>query len=221
MAEGTTCLVDSSHMPSRLPLIAGYLLLCILPHTLPAQEPPPRRSSRRPAVGAEVGYSRSDLGGPTPSASSSRQGALTGVYLQTPIAGRCQLPAGDSVRAQGRAGAGAGGRRGRRDGGARHRAGLPRAAAPARVGASRAAASGRSSSAGPAPALQIGCDLQVVDPSTALSAPPATQTDVPPFRQFDVGIVVGGGLEVRWPQSALALEARYTAGLRSVLRRST
>jgi hypothetical protein len=37
------------------------------------------------------------------------------------------------------------------------------------------------------------------------------------FRGFDVGMVVGGGLEVRWPQSALALEARYTAGLRSVL----
>ena len=32
-----------------------------------------------------------------------------------------------------------------------------------------------------------------------------------------LGLVGGGGVEIRWPQSALALEARYTAGLRSVL----
>jgi hypothetical protein len=69
---------------------------------------------------------------------------------------------------------------------------------------------------GPAPALQIGCDLQVVDPTTPARAS-CDETDVPPFRQFDLGIVVGGGLEVRWPQSALSLEARYTSGLRSVL----
>ena len=37
------------------------------------------------------------------------------------------------------------------------------------------------------------------------------------FRSFDVGVVAGGGVEVRWPQSAIALEARYTAGLRSIL----
>jgi hypothetical protein len=29
--------------------------------------------------------------------------------------------------------------------------------------------------------------------------------------------VVGGGIEVRWPQSSLSLEGRYTGGLRSVL----
>ena len=69
---------------------------------------------------------------------------------------------------------------------------------------------------GPAPALRIGCDLQVIDPNTPIRATCA-ETTVPPFRDFDFGLVAGGGVEIRWPQSALALEARYTAGLRSVL----
>ena len=69
---------------------------------------------------------------------------------------------------------------------------------------------------GPAPALQIGCDVQIVDPNTPVRAT-CDETDLPAFRQFDVGLVAGGGLEMRWPQSALSLEARYTTGLRSVL----
>ena len=69
---------------------------------------------------------------------------------------------------------------------------------------------------GPAPALQIGCDLQVIDPNTPVRST-CDQTGLPPFRQFDIGLVAGGGIEVRWPQSSLALETRYTRGLRSVL----
>jgi hypothetical protein len=70
--------------------------------------------------------------------------------------------------------------------------------------------------AGPAPSLQIGCDLQSFDPAVPLRAS-CDEADVPAFRQFDVGVVAGGGVEVRWPQSSLSLEARYTTGLRSVL----
>ena len=215
MAEGTAWLVDSSHMPPRPPLIAGYLLLCILPHTLPAQESPPRRSSRRPAVGAEVGYSRSDLGGPDARRIRSRQGALTGVYLQTPIAGPVSFrPEILFALKGGRAQAlveGGGGATVALDIELAYfelpllvRAGKPRGRFRPLV------------FAGPAPAIQIGCDLQIVDPSTDFRST-CDAADVPPFRQFDVGIVAGGGLEVRWPQSALSLEARYTTGLRSVL----
>jgi hypothetical protein len=35
------------------------------------------------------------------------------------------------------------------------------------------------------------------------------------LRQVDFGLVVGGGLEIRWPQSAMAL--RRLGGVRSVL----
>ena len=36
-------------------------------------------------------------------------------------------------------------------------------------------------------------------------------------RDLDLGLVGGAGIEIRWGQSALALEARYTSGLRSIL----
>jgi hypothetical protein len=179
---------------------------------MPAQAPP-GRSSTRPAVGAEVGYSRSDLGGADAQRVQSRQGALTGVYLQTPLklpvflrteilfalkGGRTQAPVDT--------------------GGSRELdVGLAYIEMPVlvRVGVMR----GRFRPmvfGGPAPSLQIGCDLQVIDPNAPVRAT-CDATDVPNFRQFDIGVVMGGGLEIRWPQSALALEARYTAGLRSVL----
>jgi hypothetical protein len=37
------------------------------------------------------------------------------------------------------------------------------------------------------------------------------------FRDLDFGLVAGGGVEARFSQAALALEARYTTGLRSAL----
>jgi hypothetical protein len=73
--------------------------------------------------------------------------------------------------------------------------------------------------AGPAPSLQIGCNVQVIvgDHSDRTTCNGPDQSSL--FRSLDVGAVVGGGLEIRWPGSgsALAVEARYTAGLRSVL----
>jgi hypothetical protein len=185
--------------------------MLLLPAVLSAQAPP-RRSSLRPAVGAELGYSRSDLGGPGAERVESRQGALTGVYLQMPIkpplflrteilfalkGGRFQTVVNGLTRDLD--------------------IGLAYIEVPLllRTGVTR----GRFRPmvfAGPAPSLQIGCDLQVIDPNTPVSAT-CQESDAPPFRQIDFGMVVGGGLEMRFPQSSLALEARYTAGLRSVL----
>src|SRR5438093_1519466 len=51
-----------------------------------AEDRAPRRGPR-PSVGGEVGYSRSDLGGSDAQRVQSRQGALTGVYMQLPLAG--------------------------------------------------------------------------------------------------------------------------------------
>src|SRR5690349_24841069 len=71
-----------------MPLSRSVGLLCVLlvPAALPAQAPV-RRSSMRPAVGAEVGYSRTDLVGGDAQRVQSRQGALTGLYLQAPLTG--------------------------------------------------------------------------------------------------------------------------------------
>jgi hypothetical protein len=196
-------------MPPRH--VALVLLLALVPVAAAAQERTP--SSRRAAVGAEVGYSRSDLVGGDAQRVDSRQGALTGVYLQAPI--RSPLFVRTEVLFAlkgGRAQASVEG-----GGTTELDIGLAYIEVPVllRVGVMR----GRFRPmvfGGPAPSLQIGCDVQVVQPTAPVRAS-CDQTALPAFRGFDVGIVAGGGLEVRWPQSALALEARYTAGLRSVL----
>ncbi len=186
------------------------LFLLALPAVLSAQERTPRRGPR-PSVGGEVGYSRSDLGGPDAERIRSRQGALTGVYLQLPLAGPLSLRPEILFALKGG--------RVQTDvaGGGTVDIGLAYIELPVllragpRRGRFRPVVFG-----GPAPALQIGCDVQVADPNTPVRAT-CGETDLPAFRSFDVGLVAGGGLEVRWPQSALALEARYTTGLRSVL----
>lgn len=188
------------------------LLLLALPAALSAQERAPRRGPR-PSVGGEVGYSRSDLGGTGAERVGSRQGALTGVYMQLPLTGPLSIRPeilfalkGGRVQADVESG-----------GTTELDIGLAYIELPVllragpRRGRFRPVVFG-----GPAPALQIGCDVQIADPNTPVRATCA-ETDLPAFRSFDVGLVAGGGLEVRWPQSALALEARYTTGLRSVL----
>lgn len=193
-------------------LFVATLALSTFPAALRAQAPAPPRGPR-PSVGAQVGYSRSDLGGPDAQRIRSRQGALTGVYLQAPIGGPLSLrPEVLFALKGGRAQAAVEG-----GGSVQLDIGLAYIEVPVllRVGVPR----GRFRPmlfGGPAPALQIGCDLQIVDPGTPVRAA-CDETGLPPFRDFDVGVVVGGGLEVRWPQSALSLEARYTTGLRSVL----
>lgn len=198
-------------MPFRLLLVVA-LLLWGHAGVLSAQEPRPARRPR-PAVGAQVGYSRSDLVGPDAQSVSSRQGALTGVFLQAPLGGIFALrPEVLFALKGGRAETPVEG-----GGTAERDIGLAYIEVPVllRVGAPR----GRFRPllfAGPAPSLQIGCDIQSFDPAVPARAA-CDETDLPAFRQFDVGVVAGGGMEVRWPQSSLSLEARYTMGLRSVL----
>jgi hypothetical protein len=188
------------------------LFLLALPAALSAQERTPRRGPR-PSVGGEVGYSRSDLGGPDAERVRSRQGALTGVYMQLPLAGPLSIRPeilfalkGGRVQTDV-----AGGGTVDLDIGLAYIELPVLLRAGPRRGRFRPVVFG-----GPAPALQIGCDVQVADPNTPVRATCA-ETALPAFRQFDLGLVAGGGLEMRWPQSALALEARYTTGLRSVL----
>jgi hypothetical protein len=193
------------------------VILIVTTTALAAQDVAPldsaRRRGPRPSVGGEVGYSRSDLRGSDAQRVRSRQGALTGVYLQVPLIGPLSLRPevlfalkGGRVQADVEGG-----------GSTELDIGLAYIELPVliragpRRGRFRPVVFG-----GPAPALQIGCDVQVADPNTPVSATCA-ETALPSFRDFDVGLVAGGGLEVRWPQSALALEARYTTGLRSVL----
>jgi hypothetical protein len=71
--------------------------------------------------------------------------------------------------------------------------------------------------AGPSVALRIGCDLQLLIPDQPLRAT-CGRDEFNDVRQADYGVVAGGGVEIRWFQAALALEARYSAGLQSIIR---
>jgi hypothetical protein len=196
---------------SRLLLV--IILLCTIPGALVAQ-----RSGRvrgpRATVGGQLGYSRSSLGGPDAQGVSSRQGALSGVYLQLPIGGPVSFrPELLFALKGGRAQAAVVG-----GGVVDIDIGLAYLELPALLRIERPTGRFRPVLfAGPSAALQIGCDLQVIDPTNPLRAECDQQVNVPAFRQFDLGMVVGTGIEVRWPQSALSLEARYMLGFRSVL----
>ena len=130
------------------------LLLLVLPTALSAQEAGPRRGPRA-SVGGEVGYSRSDLAGADAERIRSRQGALTGVYMQLPLAGPFSIRPeilfalkGGRVQAD-------------VTGGGELDIGLAYIEVPVllragpRRGRVRPVVFG-----GPAPALQIGCDVQ-------------------------------------------------------------
>jgi hypothetical protein len=199
----------------RCPLLLSVWFLCVLPPVAAAQAPSPR-AGPRPAVGAEVGYSRSSLGGPDATKLRSRQGALTGVFLQVPVAGPL------SVRPEILFALKGGGAQTALGSGGTPEVDIDLAYLEMPVLLRGTVARGRfrpTLFGGPAPALKIGCDLRRIapDPRGRVSC---DEADSIGFNGFDVGLVVGGGLEVRWPQSALALEVRYNTGLRSVIKDS-
>ena len=197
--------------------LALFLCLTVLPLALAAAQVPGdgRRGPRSPraTVGGQLGYSRSSLGGPDARGTQSHQGALTGIYLQAPLGGPLSLrPEILFALKGGRAQAAVVG-----GGTVEIDIGLAYLELPALLRIERPTGRFRPVLfAGPSAALQIGCDLQVIDPSFPLRAE-CDQVGLPAFRQFDLSGVVGGGLEFRWPLSALSLEARYTLGFRSVL----
>ncbi len=68
---------------TRATLLGAAICLLAAPRIGSAQE--------RAAVGAQVGYGRADLIGESSTAVSSRQGAITGVYLHLPFTGMFSL----------------------------------------------------------------------------------------------------------------------------------
>jgi hypothetical protein len=196
--------------PSRVArgvlLVLG--LLCArdaVAQAIPAREP---RRRPRPAVGAMVGYSRSDLIGPEAEQLRSRQGSLTGVYLLAPLSGHLSFRPELLFSLKG----------GRTQTGTAL-LDIELAYLEMPLLAKLVLSRGRVRPlvfGGPAPSLQIGCDVQFIAADQA-SRSTCGAGSFSLFRTFDVAVVAGAGVEMRWPQSALALEARYTAGLRSIL----
>jgi hypothetical protein len=170
--------------------------------------------SQRAAVGAQVGYSRADLAGPDGEVLRPRQGALTGVYLSVPM-GRLVTLRPELLFALkgGRAEVAL-------EGGGTAPFDIELAYIELPILARISFPTGQIRPVlfgGPSLALRIGCDLQLLLPDQPLRAT-CGRDNFNDVRQADYGLVAGGGVEIRWFQAALALEARYTAGLRSIIR---
>lgn len=164
----------------------------------------------RPAVGAQVGYSRTDLFGANAEEITARQGALTGIFLHVPLARMVSLRPELTFALKG-------GRTETEDGGLidielayLELPVLGRVTLP--TGRFRPVFFG-----GPAPAIQIGCDFRFALPGQPEPLRVTCgQDEVTIIRRLDFGFVAGVGVEGLWPAAALSLEGRYTAGLRSV-----
>jgi hypothetical protein len=168
---------------------------------------------RRAAVGAEVGYSRADLGGADASGIRARQGAITGVYLAAPLGRSLSLRPELLFALKG----------GRTEvsleDGSIVTLDIDLAYIELPLLARVTLPTGRIRPvlfAGPTTGFQIGCDLQVITATETVRSS-CNEVGVTIFRSFDYGVVGGAGVEFGWAQSALSLEARYTAGLRSIV----
>jgi hypothetical protein len=168
----------------------------------------PRTRHRHSAVGAMAGYSRSDLVGPDAQQLESRQGSVTGVFLLTPVAGPLSFRPELLFSLKG-------GRTKTDNGLLDIELAYLELPLIAKVTMSRRQVRPLIF-AGPAPALQIGCDFQFITAQVSTRST-CGEAEFSLFRTFDIGLVGGAGVEFHWPSSDLALEARYTAGLRSIL----
>lgn len=192
-------------MRRRLPL-GGLLLALALGPVRGADA-----QGTRPAVGAQVGYSRTDLGGANAAEIRARQGALTGVFVHVPLSRVVGIRPELTFALKG-------GRTETEEGlvidielAYLEFPFLAKVTAP--TGRFRPVFFG-----GPAPALQIGCDFEFALPAQPEQVLRVTcgQDEITVVRKLDFGVVAGAGIEGLWPAAALSLEARYTAGLRSV-----
>jgi hypothetical protein len=178
--------------------------------------PPLAMTQERAAVGAQVGYSRADLTGENSSLVRSRQGAVTGVYLHLPVGsiasvrpevlfslkgGRTLfLIAGTDDIAE---------------------LDLELAYLELPILARLALPRGRFRPVlfgGPTVGLQIGCDIRFMFADTTSNTRATCGEPVASLvREWDVGWIAGGALEMHLPRTTLALQGRYSAGFRSVL----
>jgi hypothetical protein len=205
--------------PSGLILIIGVLAAA---SPVSAQEVVPGDSAStaasraaawytRPAVGVQVGYSRSDIAlGGGGNLLNSRQGAISGVYLQFPLSEifairpelLFSLKGGSTVATVGS------------EGEQNIDIELAYIELPVLFRVSFPTGSVRPVLfGGPAMAIQVGCDFSFSDSVRSTCG----QDNLSIVRGWDFGLVGGGGVEKRLRRAIIALEARYTAGMRSIV----
>ena len=188
-------------------LLLGLAML--RPGLLPAQR-------LQSFIGIELGYSASDLTGSGASGIEIRNGALTGAYFSTPLAGWLLFQPELLFTSRG-------GRTTVRllDTGeiADYNLDLTYIEAPVLLRAFLPFPTRRvrtSLFAGSFPALRIGCTVQLTS-ATRAERRPCVAAEGVDIQRFDVGFVFGGGISLHTGRNPAALEARFSRGLRKVL----
>jgi hypothetical protein len=165
------------------------------------------------AVGAQVGYSRADLTGENANLVDSRQGAITGVYFHLPLNRVASVRPevvfsvkGGSIVT------------GIQDSPDLAMVDIELAYLELPLLARLTLPRGRFRPAvfgGPSVGVQIGCDLLITTPTTSVDG--TCGENVTGVAEWDYGWVAGAAIEMHLPRTTLALQGRYSAGLRSVV----
>ncbi len=69
---------------------------------------------------------------------------------------------------------------------------------------------------GVAPAFRIGCAVGATTSTAGITLPDCQSNNVFGLRGVDLGLVVGGGMQIQYARSIVCLEARFTTGLRGI-----
>ena len=174
-------------------------------------------AQERAAVGAQVGYSSADLTGENSDLAESRQGAITGVYLHLPVNRVVSVRPEVLFSLKG-------GRTLTLVDGAVAEVDIELAYLELPILARFTLPRGRFRPVvfgGPSAGIQIGCDfLFVVVPDSfrfTCGQDEVTGVRVTGVREWDLGWIAGAAIEMHLPRTTLALQGRYSAGLRSLL----
>lgn len=174
----------------------------------------PLAAQSRLSLGVELGYARADFIGKDAAGVTVREGAVAGAYFRVPLASWLAVQQGLLIASKGGATT------------VQDTAATPlrfeldlvylefplvfRARIPALAG-TRLVLLG-----GAAPSYRVGCNVEFSRNGFTLTRSACDQATAASFRSWDFSLVGGVGLGIPIERSELALEARFTHGLRSV-----
>ena len=167
----------------------------------------------RSAIGVELGYTRASFGGRDSRGVKLHEGAVAGAYFQVELTSWLSIRPGIQIASKGGA------------------TSVADSAQPLRfeldlvyvdfpvVLRSRIPAIGRTRlilSGGAVPGLRIGCNVEFSRGGVTLSRNACSDASAASFRSWDIELLGGVGFGIPIESSELAVEARFTQGLRSV-----
>lgn len=197
--------------PVRFWVALGAALAAARPASIAAQE--------KAAIGVELGYTRASFSGKSAGGVTLHEGAVAGAYFQRRLGSWLAIRPGLQIASKG---------------GATNLVPL-NATDAIRVDLdlvyldlplllrSRLPGIGRTRlilTGGVVPSLRIGCNVELSGSGVIPSRSECAKATLGQFRTWDVEMMAGAGLGIPIESGELALEARFTQGLRSVSDRS-